>query len=240
MRVRQRVARLSRGERTSLEVLWGLLALAAYADVAFVVLALPSLGGVLLPWGIACCAVSLVALAGVAALALRQLEARALRRAGEKDERAMREFQLKEREQRHDLNIHLMAVAGMLDAGRYDECRAYLRDMLDASQSVAQLMPFDDPAVSALLNQLYGTAKERGVTLAVTAYDDLSRIGCEAYELIQIMGNLVRNAIEAAEGLPEGRRRVEVVTLSRRGRCIIRVENDLPEGAVVDDRVFEL
>ena len=152
---------------------------------------------------------------------------------------ALRDFQLKERSQRHDLNIHLMALIGMLDSERYEECKKYLHRMLQSSQQLSQLMPVDDPAISAMLSQAADNAGKIGGTLQVTAYDDLSRISCEAYEVNQILGNLIKNAVEAVKDFPEESRQVEVIFLHRRNQCILRVENEVSPEMDVSNRIFE-
>ena len=151
----------------------------------------------------------------------------------------LKAFLLKQRILRHDFNIHLMALSGLLEAGRYEELERYLQDMLDASREVSQLMPLDDPAVSAMLSRMTTDAKKRGIQVECLIYYDCSGVGCDAYELNMILGNLIRNGCEAAEMLPQGQRRVTVTILQRRNCCILRVENPLPEGTVLDQKIFE-
>ena len=151
----------------------------------------------------------------------------------------LKAFLLKQRVLRHDFNIHLMALSGLLEAERYEELGRYLKDMLDASQEVSQLMPLDDPAVSAMLSQMISEAKQRGIQVDCLIYYNCARVGCDAYELNMILGNLIRNACEAVEHLPTEQRRVTLTILQRRNRCILRIENPLPEDLVLDERIFQ-
>lgn len=151
----------------------------------------------------------------------------------------MRTFLLSQRTQRHDLNIHLMAMLGMIESQRYDACEEYLQELLDTSKALSQLMPLDDPAVSAMLSHAVADAKKDEVAVECLIYDDLSRICCDAYEVNQILGNLIRNAIEAVKSLPKGHRTVLVTLLSRRNHIIFRVENELEEGTKLDNHIFE-
>lgn len=157
----------------------------------------------------------------------------------QKNQEEMRAFQVKQRTLRHDLNIHLMAILGMMDAEKYDDCRSYLQKLLDASQEVAQLMPLDDPAVSAMLNQVREQAEKQGVRVRYDIYDDLADAVCNPYELNQILGNLIKNGVEAVQNFPPEEREVTVVLLKRRNHTIFRVENPLPEGTVLDESIFE-
>lgn len=173
------------------------------------------------------------------ALFLDWLERRALRRLDEKNQEEMQNFLLKQRVQRHDFNIHLMALRGMLDAGKYQECSEYFQKLLSAFGEVGQLMPLEDPAVAAMLNQSIQDARERGVGIECFIYDSLKYICCDTYEVNQILGNLIRNAVEAAVVLPKECRTVTVTLLSRRNQCIFRVENQLPPGEALDGRIFQ-
>lgn len=213
----------------------GVLAASALAAGAWSALCLTGAERVLV-----LCLVGIVCLLVYACLRLirEHMEWSSLKKLDEENQEEMKAFLLKQRTQRHDFNIHLMALRGMLDTERYDDCRGYLQKMLDASNEVAQLLPLDDPAVSAMLNQAISNANSRGVNVECCFYDDLHEICCDAYEINQILGNLVRNAVEAVEDLPEEQRKVTVTTLQRRNQCIFRVENALAPGAVLDQRVF--
>lgn len=156
----------------------------------------------------------------------------------QKNQEEMRAFQVKQRTLRHDLNIHLMAILGMMDAKKFDDCRRYLQRLLDASQEVAQLMPLDDPAVSAMLNQAREQAKKQGVLVEYEIYDDLADVACNPYELNQILGNLIKNAVEAVQDFTLEDREVHVALLKRRNHTIFRVENPIPEGVQLDESIF--
>lgn len=215
--------------------LGGLLIAVILAVTIFALIRMP--GAIQIVW------LSLGILSGLLILACLfllhdRLEQQALQNLDQENQEEMKAFLLKQRTQRHDFNIHLMALRGMLDAGKYADCRQYLQSMLDASNQVAQLLPLDDPAVSAMLNQMMSLAAARGVSLECCIYDDLHEIGCDAYEINQILGNLIRNAVEAVEALPQEQRKVTVTTLQRRNQCIFRVENPLPPDTVLDQRVF--
>lgn len=167
------------------------------------------------------------------------LDVRGRRKVEEQSQTELKAFLLKQRVLRHDFNIHLMALLGLLESGRYQELEQYLKEMLDASREVSQLMPLDDPAVSAMLSQMTSDAKKRGICLECLIYYDCSGVKCDAYELNMILGNLIRNACEAVEVLPPEQRQVTVTILQRRNCGILRVENPLPEGMTLDKRIFQ-
>ena len=152
----------------------------------------------------------------------------------------LRSFMLKQRTQRHDFNVHLMALSGMLDGQRYQEMRNYLDEMLNSAREVSQLMPLDDPAVSAMLNRLIADAKKRGITVECLIYYSCADICCNGYELNMILSNLIRNSCDAVETAPQQEKNVTVTILKRRGQCILRVENWVPKGTRLDDSIFRI
>lgn len=230
---------IQREDWRRLWVCWGIGAVLAVACGVILCRLFPSLSpaaryGACILYGL-----WLASLALCVRLSLSCMEARGVRRLDLLNREEMKAFQVKQRTQRHDFNLHLMALAGMLDGGRYQECSDYLRQILSVSREVTQVMPLDDPAVSAMLNQIMSDAKHRGVSIECSVYDDLRGICCDAYEVNQILGNLIRNAVEAAAALPPEKRNVFVTLLRRRNQCIFRVENALEAGTVLDNQIFE-
>ncbi len=171
-------------------------------------------------------------------LFIKQKKLKNILKLDEKNREEMKDFLIKQRTMRHDFNIHLMSLGGMLDTGRYDECREYLQKMMDMSNEISQVMPLDDPAVSAMLNQMLEEAKKQGCRMECYLYDDLHEICCDAYEVNQILGNLIRNAIEAEQELPVECRKITVTTLQRRRQIIFRVENNWSGDKKLDPDIF--
>ena len=137
----------------------------------------------------------------------------------------MLDFQVSQRAQRHDFRLHLSALSGMIEAGKYDECQTYIRNMIDTAEEVSEVMPLADPAVSALLFELKKDAQKKNILLTYAVYHDLGDIVMNPYEINAVLGNLIRNAIEACTELKEEDRNVSVTILKRRGFCIFRIEN---------------
>lgn len=219
---------------------WGRAAFTAALLIEMLLVA----AGVLLVWLPASAlpfllATEIAAFVPLDGLLLYWLEKRRQEKLEKESQAELKAFLLKQRTLRHDFNIHLMALSGLLEAGRYEELGQYLREMLDASQEVSQLMPLDDPAVSAMLSHMISDAKKRDIQIKCFVYYDCSGVSCDAYELNMILGNLIRNSCEAVELLPPELRKVTVTILQRRSQCILRVENPLSKGTVLDERIFQ-
>ncbi|GAA2970990.1 two-component system CitB family sensor kinase [Microbacterium terrae] len=105
------------------------------------------------------------------------------------------------RVQRHEFANRLHVAAGLLDAERVPDARAFLGDLLARGSvdfAVVGIERVTDPFLQSLLGAKALTARERGVALRIS--DDTLLLGTlEAVEdVAAIVGNLVDNALTAA------------------------------------------
>ncbi|MDY0910980.1 sensor histidine kinase [Microbacterium sp. CFBP9034] len=105
------------------------------------------------------------------------------------------------RVQRHEFANRLHVAAGLLDAQRVPDARAFLGDLLDRGSvdfAVAGIERVPDPLLQSLLGAKSIAAGERGVALRVS--DDTLVIGTlsAVEDVAAILGNLLDNAVVAA------------------------------------------
>jgi two-component system CitB family sensor kinase len=105
------------------------------------------------------------------------------------------------RVQRHEFANRLHVAAGLIDADRVHEARAFLGDLTERGAvdfGVAGLERVPDAFLQSLLGATAAAARERGVTLRIS--DDTLLLGevVEAEDVAAILGNLVDNAVTAA------------------------------------------
>ena len=141
------------------------------------------------------------------------------------------------RSQRHDFNIHIQSLAGMLERENYAECRAYLTQMLQLTNAMNDILPLHDPAVSAMLNSFREIAVQKHIPMDVSIADDLEHMPCTVYEINTIIGNLLQNAIDETEGKPDGW--IKVSILKRGGKHIVKVTNPCAASLKEISRIFE-
>ncbi len=101
------------------------------------------------------------------------------------------------RGQRHDFNLHLHAVNGLLEAGKYDECREYVSTMVAETAYVNEVLPIYDTSISAMLYAYRADAESRGIKMYFEITTNLRGLAPKAYEINRIIGNLIQNAIDA-------------------------------------------
>ena len=131
------------------------------------------------------------------------------------------------RSQRHDFNFHTQTICGMIESGRYAECKAYVQSMLQTVNSTNDILPLYHPAAGALLNTFREMALQKGLQMDIEIHDNLQFISTGVYETNTILGNLLQNAIDELELHPEIESRTIHVLILKRGRNdIIKVSND--------------
>lgn len=128
------------------------------------------------------------------------------------------------RSQRHDFNFHMQAISGMIEGGRYQECRDYVRQMAKSTSVMNDMLPLADSAVSAMINSFRELALQKDIRLDVSIHNDLSHFPCSVYETNTIIGNMIQNAIDEVERNQQDRW-IDLLILKRGGDIIIKVTN---------------
>ncbi len=129
------------------------------------------------------------------------------------------------RSQRHDYNLHLHAVAGLLREGRYEESQKYIEDVVTDSQGVNEMMKIREPMIGALISGYRDLAREQGCEIDVSITDDLGSLVSTPYDTNRIIGNLLQNALDEVSLHTVQDKRIRLETLRRGGYSVIRVSN---------------
>lgn len=113
--------------------------------------------------------------------------------------REMQSLNLQMRSQRHDFYNHITSLYGFMRSERYEDAKAYMESLYHDIRKVKELLGLDPPALGALLSLKREKADKLGVDLAWQIEPDKATIPLSTQELTQILGNLLDNAIEAAQ-----------------------------------------
>ncbi|MGF0034543.1 sensor histidine kinase [Bariatricus sp. SGI.154] len=129
------------------------------------------------------------------------------------------------RSQRHDYNFHVQTLHGLLLRKDYEACEAYLDELLKDSIAMNQLLPLQDAAISALILSFQSKAAQSGIRMEISIENDLSQVATNVYETNKVIGNLLQNAIDETEVLPDKSYGIKLSILKRGEFCIINVSN---------------
>lgn len=143
------------------------------------------------------------------------------------------------RVERHENANRVHAAVGLLDAGRADEARAFLAELVDRG-SVDWAVPGIDLVGDAMLQSFLGakalSARERGVALRVADDTWLRGTVDDVEDVVAVLGNLIDNAVTAAASGPSPRE-VEVAVLGDADAVVLTV-GDTGGGIVDVDAAF--
>lgn len=129
------------------------------------------------------------------------------------------------RSQRHDFNIHIHAMNGMIQNGEYEKCREYMATIVEKANEVNAIMPIYDPTIGSMLYDMAQEAKRRDTYISYDIKYDLADVACNAYECNRMIGNLLQNALDAAISPEAKEYGIHVSILKRSGNAVIRVSN---------------
>ncbi|MEV5614053.1 sensor histidine kinase [Streptomyces sp. NPDC052225] len=149
------------------------------------------------------------------------------------------------RSQAHEAANRLHTVVSLIELGRADEAVEFATAELELAQALTDQVvgAVSEPVLAALLLGKAAQANEHGVELVVsgdTRIDDgLLPRTLPARDLVTVLGNLIDNAVDAAQGSP--RARVTVTARADADGCLLLRVTDTGPGIDPEhaDAVFE-
>ncbi|RZB16582.1 sensor histidine kinase [Streptomyces sp. F001] len=139
------------------------------------------------------------------------------------------------RSQAHEAANRLHTVVSLIELGRAEEAVDFATAELELAQALTDqvVAAVGEPVLAALLLGKTAQANEHGVELVVTQDsrldDGLLPKSLPARDLVTILGNLIDNAVDAAQGSVPAR--VTVSAVAENGELVLRVSDT---GAGVD------
>ncbi len=101
---------------------------------------------------------------------------------------------------RHDIQSHLSVLGGLLNSGKLDEGKAYLRKLEAVSSSISFPYQTGNPVVDILLGEKLGLAEANGITADVSLILP-QPCGIDDFDLCVIFANALDNAIRACQAV---------------------------------------
>lgn len=143
------------------------------------------------------------------------------------------------RKTRHDYNHHVQTIYGLLEVNAYEMARDYIRKLHLNIITPAQLVKTDNPGITALLYAKAGLAEAKGLNFDLQVDCSLKEIPLTTMEMNSVLGNLLDNAIEAADEKGEGETvRLEISTEPGQYQFIVaNTGNPIPEQTLC--QIFE-
>ena len=154
---------------------------------------------------------------------------------------AMSQFNNTLRAQRHDFLNHLQVVYSLIEMEEYGEANDYIEQVYGKITAVSRVMKTANPAVNALLQVKVAACEKAGVQVdvAITSKWELLENTMPDWEMCKVLSNLIDNASDAMEPVPQGQRRLSITLGENVKQYTFRVENTgemIPES--IRDRLF--
>lgn len=132
------------------------------------------------------------------------------------------------RAQNHESSNRMHTMVSLIEIGRPQEAIEFATRELDVARRLTDRMveSIDDPVISALLLGKSAQAAERGVNLTIDPGSEVTGLALTAHEAVTILGNLLDNAIDAAQA--SRARQVSVIITSTPEVWHVRVEDSGP------------
>jgi len=142
--------------------------------------------------------------------------------------------------QNHDIRMHLKDISTLLEQKKLDELGHYLEKMSGKIASLNSVLKTDNPIIGALLQAKAAQADVLGIRMETDVSAPLAKLGEQSLDMARIIGNLIDNAFDAVQSLPEEQRKVSVKIHKTGPLLQVTVSNPGPpiDSAIVQ-RLFE-
>jgi len=145
----------------------------------------------------------------------------------------LKELNQNVRQLKHDMKNHLMVLTAHLNAGEYDQAKAYTSELLEKFSTMHSYIETGNVLMNHIINEKLSYAKSRGIPVKAEienlAFERLSRMDFSA-----LLSNMLDNAVEAIlretsweEETKPDRRQLQVIITAQRGYETICVKNQI-------------
>ena len=151
---------------------------------------------------------------------------------------AMSQFNNTLRAQRHDFLNHLQVVYSLIEMEEYEEANDYIEQVYGRITAVSRVIKTANPAVNALLQVKVAACEKAGVHVDVSITSKWGTLEntMPDWEMCKVLSNLIDNAIDAMDKLPEDKRRLSISLAENVKQYTFRVENT---GAKIPENIRE-
>lgn len=124
---------------------------------------------------------------------------------------------------RHDMKQDIMVISALQREGKYKEAGEYARKISDNLNGLETIIDVENDFINAILNSKLSIAKARGIEVLCASSNNID--GVEDTDLCNLLGNMLDNAIEAAEKCAHGF--IEVSINSNDDRIKVTIANSI-------------
>lgn len=147
------------------------------------------------------------------------------------------------RQRQHEFKNHLSVLYGLTQIENPKEAKLemkqYIETIIERAKTPDQLLQIKNNILSAIIYSKKSLAEEKNISFDVEFQGEIPEYPLEKYELVELLGNLLNNAIEATEDRGNAAKVVLILGIEKDTK-IIEVRNigeDLPQETI--DSIFQ-
>ncbi|QXM06233.1 sensor histidine kinase [Crassaminicella indica] len=129
------------------------------------------------------------------------------------------------RKQRHSYINHIQTIKSMSYLEEYNDLIDYLEGISEEYRNVSELIRVGNPALTALLNIKKEIAEKKGVNVYIKCKYKTNFEWIRPWDLCDMVGNLIDNAIEGATILTNSKKWIKVKIDKSENKYILQIEN---------------
>ncbi|MCM1568493.1 MAG: GHKL domain-containing protein [Roseburia sp.] len=132
----------------------------------------------------------------------------------------------------HDIKNHLQAIYALNENGKYEEANAYLKRLNSMTALTRSYRPTNSQSLNLLLARYLSICEEKGISFRVDCRSaDIGYLKLE--DITSLFCNLMDNAIEAGEGVPNSHIELRITENRDNTSTIITVINSCRSAPVI-------
>ena len=149
----------------------------------------------------------------------------------------VKEMYLNMRGWRHDYHNHLQVMKVQIAQGQLEEMKSYLDDLEQNLEQVDTYVKSGNLMADAVLNSKLSIAGPKGIRVNCKAVLPAA-LSVEDVDLCVLLGNLLDNALEACEKIPEEQRFLRIYMVVNRSQLYMSVQNSAREELDFNERNY--
>ncbi len=134
---------------------------------------------------------------------------------------------------RHDMKQYVTAMQALIKAGKYSEAEDFAEKQTENLSNIETFINVENDFLNAILNSKLSFAKSREINIICSIENDIS--GVEDIDLCNLIGNLLDNAICAAEKCDLDSRLIEVRISSAGSKLVMIVKNSIRDSVLKEN-----
>ena len=141
----------------------------------------------------------------------------------------------RQRRKTHEYKNQMLCIETLAENGEYDKLKSYVKSITGNLNRELDMIDTNNKIVNAVLNAKYHEAVDNNI-LMVFKINDLSGINISDEDIVQVLSNLLDNAIEAARQCDINHRLIKLKFTCEDAHTILSVSNTYKyEPQITDD-----